>query len=175
MLIRSICFLAAVAIGEVPEPPQAPLDAVAEFAGNVLERGRDRWSGRDTPLLADGVNVETWEPVEWRHREGRYVICNFSNQQNLLRTLVGLSNLTGDERYRKAARDATAYMFEHFQAPCGLLYWGEHALVDLRTLTAPQIEDYHATIAIKLSSVLPFYELLRPSRARGPATLGHAV
>jgi hypothetical protein len=42
-------------------------------------------------------------------------------------TLVGLSNLTGDERYRQAARDATAYMLAHFQAPCGLLVWGEHA------------------------------------------------
>ena len=133
---------------------------VVEFADNVLARGRDRWSGRNTPLFADGVHVDTWNPVEWHHREGRSIVCNFANQQNFLRTLVGLSNLTGDERYRQAARDATAYMLAHFQAPCGLLVWGEHAFVDLRTLATPNIEDYQPAIVMELSSVLPFYELM---------------
>lgn len=112
----------------------ARVRAVVDFADHALEKGRDRWSGKDTPLFVDGLEVETGEPVPWLRSGRRYAISNLAGQQNFFRALAALSNLTGDERYRQAARDATAYMFEHFHSPCGLLYWGGHTFVDLRTL-----------------------------------------
>lgn len=42
------------------------LSVVESYADRVLEVGRDRWSGEDTPLLADGVHVDTHDPVVWR-------------------------------------------------------------------------------------------------------------
>ncbi|MGI5819621.1 MAG: pectate lyase [Armatimonadota bacterium] len=138
------------------EAATGPMRAVEEFAGAVLERGLDRWSPARTPLFADGCQVATWEPVEWV-RDGRHhIVSNFASQQNLMRTLVGLSRITGDDRYRRAAREATAFMFERFRSPCGLLYWGGHTFVDLRTLEVVHIEGPRHEIKMHL----PYYELL---------------
>lgn len=107
----------------------AYLDAVRTFAENVREQGRDRWSGQGTPLLADGINVDTGEPVEWVFREGdgttsRWMIHNLGSQQNLFRVLVGLTNLTGDPRYRRIAEDALRFHFQRLRSGCGLFRWG---------------------------------------------------
>jgi hypothetical protein len=77
------------------------LNAVKIFAENVFASGSDRWSGQATPLLADGINILTGEPVEWIYEGEHYIIHNLASQQNLFRTLTGLSNITGDEQYRK--------------------------------------------------------------------------
>jgi len=138
------------------EADEARMRAVVAFADHALEKGRDRWSGKETPLFADGLEVRTGQPVEWLHKGRRYVLSNLASQQNFFRTLVGLSNLTGDERYRQAAKDATAYMFEHFRSPCGLLYWGGHTFVDLRTLKVVHIEGPHMEIKMHL----PYYDLM---------------
>ncbi len=136
---------------------EARLQAVRAFADRALERGRDRWSGRDTPLLADGLNVETGEPVVWRFDGEEYIISNLASQQNLFRALVGLSNLTGEPRYRQAAEDAVRYHFEHLAAECGLLRWGGHQFVDLRTLEP--VGHFDADCH-ELKCNYPFYELL---------------
>ena len=41
------------------------LDAVREFADNVLKYGRDTYGPKHTPLFVDGLNVHTREPVKW--------------------------------------------------------------------------------------------------------------
>ncbi|MFC1527010.1 hypothetical protein ACFL6X_09410 [Candidatus Latescibacterota bacterium] len=41
------------------------LDTVQTFADNVLEYGRDVYGPEHTPLLADGINIHTHEPVVW--------------------------------------------------------------------------------------------------------------
>ena len=110
------------------------LQAVVTFADQVLERGRDRWSGQDTPLFADGLDLRNGQPVVWKHRNREYIISNLASQQNLLRTLVALSRLSGEERYRSAAAATVRYHFEHLASPCGLLRWGGHQFIDLRTL-----------------------------------------
>jgi pectate lyase len=110
------------------------MKAVRTFAANVLEKGRDRWSGKATPLLADGINLETGKPVVWRHQGREYIIHNLASQQNLFRVLTSLTNLTGDARYKNAAKEAIRYHFEHLASGCGLLRWGGHQFIDLRTL-----------------------------------------
>ena len=64
------------------------------FADNVLVLGIDRSGPAPTPLFVDGLDVDTHEPVKWKSRSGReWVPGNFASQQNLLRTLNGLTAL----------------------------------------------------------------------------------
>lgn len=51
-----------------------------------------------------------------------------------MRVLIGLTGLTCDESYKKAAADAVQYMFDHQTGSNGLLYWGGHQFVDLYTM-----------------------------------------
>jgi len=41
------------------------LDAVREFADNVLKYGRDTYGPKHTPLFVDGLNIHNHEPVKW--------------------------------------------------------------------------------------------------------------
>ncbi len=107
---------------------------VVTFADNVLARGLDRWSGQETPLLADGIDPVSGEPAVWRYRGKTWIVHNLASQQNLFRVLRGLTNLTGDPRYEQAAREAIRYHFDHLRSPCGKLRWGGHQFIDLRTL-----------------------------------------
>lgn len=132
------------------------IEAISQFCDNVLEHGRDRWSGRGTPLLADGVNVDTRQPVTWRIGGKERVLSNFASQQNLMRTLTGLSGITGDDTYRQAAEAAVGYMFDNHQAECGLLRWGGHMFIDLATL---EYQDINGGVH-ELKCSFPFYELM---------------
>ncbi|HDL8579009.1 TPA: pectate lyase, partial [Yersinia enterocolitica] len=58
-----------------------------------------------TPLMADGFDVLTHQPVVWKFPDGRNVpISNFASQQNWLRTLDALSLVTQDPQYHQQAR-----------------------------------------------------------------------
>ena len=145
-----------------PRPPiprtvadGARLNAVKTFADNVLEYGRDHYGPTPTPLFVDGVNVDTMEPVVWQYRGQRWIVSDLANQQILFRTLVGLSNLTSDPRYRQAAQGAIRYHFEHLRRPGGLLQWGGHRFIDLRTGTVVGESDVH-----ELKSIYPDYDLM---------------
>jgi len=41
------------------------LDAVREFADNVIKYGRDTYCPKHTPLFVDGLNIHTHHPVKW--------------------------------------------------------------------------------------------------------------
>jgi len=111
--------------------PNRYLNAVIEFADNVLKYGRDTYGPKHTPLFVDGLNVNTHEPVKWIAPNGdRWILSNLASQQNLLRTLDGLTRITGDPKYKQAAMDAIKYAFENLRSPNGLLYWGGHAVYD---------------------------------------------
>jgi len=125
----------------VPEESQdSPyLEAVREFGDNVLKYGRDTYGPKHTPLFVDGLNVNTHEPVKWISPKGdlsetieteEWILSNFASQQTLLRTLDGLSRVTGDSKYRDAAVQAIKYAFENLRAPNGLLWWGSSAAYD---------------------------------------------
>jgi pectate lyase len=118
--------------GEQPQPDsQCYVQAVRVFANAVLEHGRDTYGPQHTPLFVDGLQVETLEPVRWKKGGQTWVLCNFANQQSLLRTLDGLSALTGDAHYRQAAEDAASYALTHLRSTNGMLYWGGHIAWDL--------------------------------------------
>jgi pectate lyase len=116
---------------ESPKKESKYLEAVREFADNVLKYGRDTYGPKHTPLFVDGLNVNTLEPVKWISPEGeRWILSNLASQQNLFRTPDGLTKITGDPKYRQAAMDAIRYAFENLRSPNGLLYWGNTAAYD---------------------------------------------
>ncbi|MFB0524750.1 MAG: ankyrin repeat domain-containing protein, partial [Phycisphaerae bacterium] len=132
------------------------LEAVKEFADNVLKYGRDTYGPKHTPLFVDGLNIHTHEPVKWIDPDGtRWILSNFANQQTLLRTLDGLSSITGDAKYQQAAMDAIRYMFDHVRTPNGLLYWGGRSAYDA---SADQVRAWDQHHTFKLN--YPYYELM---------------
>jgi pectate lyase len=131
------------------------LNAVITFADNVLKHGRDTYGPKQTPLLVDGINVDTLEPPVWRYKEQEWVMSNLASQQNLLRTLVGLSEVTGDTKYRQVAVNAVSYMFDNLQYANGLLPWGGHAFYDALGEKVVGEGPRH-----ELELHYPFYELL---------------
>ena len=154
------------------EPGSAPsyVPAVRRFADNVLRYGRDTYGATHSPLLADGVNIDTHEPATWQldaataakwQMPERWILSNQASQQNLFRVLVALSAITGDGQYKQTAVDAIRYLFDHYQHESGLLIWGGHAAVDLQT-EQPVGEGRDKGNAGKheLKSNYPYYELM---------------
>ena len=59
--------------------PNRYLDAVREFADNVLKYGRDTYGPKQTPLFVDGINVNTHEPVKWISPNGeKWILSNLA-------------------------------------------------------------------------------------------------
>jgi len=132
------------------------IEAVRTFADTVLERGRDTYGDEHTPLFVDGLHVTTLDPVIWRWRDETWILSNFASQQPLLRTLDGLTVLTGQRKYRQAAEDAARHALEHLSAPNGLLYWGGHFAWDLRDdRPVGQYSDVH-----ELKNHQPYFPLM---------------
>ena len=140
------------------------LDAVREFADNVLKYGRDTYGPKHTPLFVDGLNIHTHEPVKWiAPREDTstaaeaqdWILCNLASQQNLFRVLDGLSKVTGNPKYRQAAMKAIEYAFANLRSPNGLLCWGNHTAYDLQGDRIVPEKPVHI-----LKAILPHYELM---------------
>ncbi len=173
--ILSSC-LVGVVLAPVVAMAQAPVekvdakpyrDAVQKFADAVLEHGRDHYGEVHTPLFADGLHAQTLEPVIWLWADGdQWILCNFANQQALMRLLDGLTGLTGDSRYRQAAEEATAYILANAQSPSGLLYWGGHSAWDLGkdrpvgTFTGREDARGQIRMNHELKANQPYYDLL---------------
>jgi len=170
------------------------MEAVRKFSDSVIKNGRDSYGRTHTPLFVDGLQVETLEPVIWkfnpslvrewiwaRQREGwskqkiraeqdkvptqTWVLCNFASQQPLLRTLDGLTALTGQKKYRQAAEDAARYALKHLRTPNGLLYWGGHTAWDLQHERPVGPYNHHIH---ELKGQQPYYSLMW--RVDAPAT-----
>ena len=133
------------------------IEKVQQFCELVLEDGRDKYGEYSTPLFVDGLDVDTHEPVRWRVRNEKWTLSNFGNQQILLRTLVGLSQLTDNPRYLHAAEEATDYVFAHLRHG-KLISMGGHMAYDLerkRPVFAPDKGPVH-----ELKCHYPFYDLM---------------
>ncbi|KAF1020371.1 MAG: Pectate disaccharide-lyase [Paracidovorax wautersii] len=146
------------------------LAVVQRYADTVLAKAGGQAIGAPaSPLLASGIDPRTGQPLVWTFPDGRTaVLSNFSAQQNFMRVLVWLSNLTGDERYRQRARETVRYYFDHYQDPSGLLIWGGHRFIDPRTL-APEGPSEKEMVH-ELKNAYPYYELMfevdKPATAR---------
>ena len=124
------------------------MQAIANHADAVLERCADRYSGRDTPMLADSVDLATGEPERW---EGR-ALTNLARHQHFLRVLDGLDRL-GESRFGARARTWIEHALSRVVDEGGLFYWGGHSTYDLGADT-PLIGNH------ELKCVYPYYEYL---------------
>jgi pectate lyase len=157
LFMANLWFQASAQPTDVVAQDKTRLDAVMTFANNLLRDGNDKYSGKDTPLLVNGINVFTKEPVKWIFSNGdEAVLSDFACQQNLMRVLVSLSNLTGDEKYKTAATNMLQYYFAHFQDTSGLLQWGGHKFVDLKFLNAVGPSD--KDLVHELKNAFPYYD-----------------
>lgn len=138
--------------------------AVRVFADTVIEHGRDVYGAEKSPLFVDGLQAETLEPARWKFKGETWVLSNFASQQPLMRTLDGLTALTGNAKYRGAAQEAAAYALSHTVSPNGLIYWGGHMAWDLEQDRAVgQYADSH-----EMKGHEPYYRLMW--RVDAPAT-----
>ncbi|HQE45249.1 MAG TPA: hypothetical protein PLM77_18845, partial [Phycisphaerae bacterium] len=163
------------------QPADSYLPVLRTFADNVLQHGRDVYGPKHTPLLIDGLNIDTREPATWVLPDDcaatwkmpkRSIMCNVASQQNLFRVLDGFSALTGHPRYRQAALEATRYALEHLQYRDGLLFWGGHVFVDLNsdqivgeshkdwTTGTPRPAFWETGVLHELKFHYPHYELM---------------
>ncbi|GMV97085.1 MAG: hypothetical protein AMXMBFR83_14440 [Phycisphaerae bacterium] len=140
-----------------PADGQRYLAAVRRFADVVIEKGRDTYGPEKTPLFVDGLHVESFAPVRWNNKGQTWVLCNFANQQALMRTLDGLTALTGESGYRQAAQNAARHALQRLVTPNGLLAWGGHLAWDLDGERAVG-EGGPYTHELKTSQ--PYYELM---------------
>ena len=149
-------------------PGETPyLEAARTFAENVLRYGRDTYGPTRTPLLADGIHVETHAPAIWRlppelaeswRTPREWTLSNLASQQNLFRVLVGLSQVTGDPRYKRVAVEITRYAVDHLRHESGLFYWGGHSAIDL--VTEQKVGEGRNGGKHELKRHYPFYELM---------------
>lgn len=130
-------------------PDALPADAAVKYRhavesclDNLLEHGTDRYGKTHSAMLMSIMDVETNtspqvpETLDGLIRsEGRLHRrnpggCDLWDDQPLIRTLYAFSELTGDQRYARAADDYIAAYFKHAPKPNGLLAWGSHIYYD---------------------------------------------
>ncbi|HDL8054989.1 TPA: pectate lyase [Yersinia enterocolitica] len=159
-LFLSMAALATLYIPAGQAADTERLTVVKQYVDNVLNKASDTYHGdKPSPLLADGVDPRTGQQLEWIFPDGRRaVLSNFSAQQNLMRVMSGLSQLSGDPRYQKRAEDIVRYHFQNYQDPSGLLYWGGHRFVDLKTLQPEGPSEKE--MVHELKNAYPYYDLM---------------
>ncbi|WP_222912944.1 pectate lyase [Natrinema sp. SYSU A 869] len=109
------------------------VDAVRRHTDAILADGRDRYGETETPLFADAIDPVAGDAVAYDARDvdADRRLSNVATQQEFLRTLVALSRLDGDERYRSVATDTVEWFLESLTDARGLPYWGGHVAYDL--------------------------------------------
>lgn len=109
------------------------LTPICQFAENILKACIDTYGDPNTPLFVNALDMETYQGAHYDTADVKVdtILSNVATHQHLLRLLVGLTELTGQEKYRKAAEAAVSYMFDEVSDSQGLLFWGGHAAYDL--------------------------------------------
>lgn len=122
------------------------LEVVRRYADTMIEYGRDTYGDQKSGLLLSALDRNTLGPLTIRpsppggiRREDRsglpwrpLVGANPHLDQNLLRILYTLTEITGDRRYSDAADHELEWFFKNTQSPVtGLLPWGEHLCWDV--------------------------------------------
>lgn len=168
--ILSFLMMAILAISVIPnlliqaeepivylESDYNRLHAVIQHVDNVLKYGQSY--NETTSLLPDAINTLTGEPARWTFPNRASVpYSNMANQQNFLRTLVGLSRVTGSETYKNEAVAILEEFISDYQSPNGLFNWGGHRAINLDTMEVQSTEGPNGPHELK--NMMPYYELM---------------
>jgi hypothetical protein len=130
----------------IPSSPFA--NVVYGYANAMLEHGRDTYGPQKSGLFLSALDRKTPGPLIIRPKapagireEDRpadsdqpLVGANLHLDQNLLRLLYFLKELSGEDRYAQAADEELKWFLENTQSPnTGLLPWGEHLCWNVMT------------------------------------------
>ncbi|MCR3905547.1 MAG: hypothetical protein NUK62_00765 [Tenericutes bacterium] len=133
------------------------LHAVIQHVDNVLKYGHEY--NENTKLLPDAINTLTGGPATWVFpNRAEIPYSNMANQQNFLRTLVGLSVVTGNDKYKNEAMDILSEFMNNYQSNNGLFHWGGHRMINLDTLAVQSTEGANGPHELK--NMMPYYELM---------------
>jgi hypothetical protein len=145
-LFFCVCVARGGAASSSDDSPSFFLDIVRRYADVMIERGRDTYGPKKTGLLLSALDRMTLAPLTARpappagirreDRPGRpWAALTGANphlDQNLLRVLYVLSELTGDPRYRDVADEELTWFLNNTMSPAtNLLPWGEHLSWDV--------------------------------------------
>ena len=138
-LCAQITHAAEVVKAPVPKSPYLPI--IYRYADTMLERGRDTHGPQKTGLFLSALDRATLAPLTNRppapagireesrvgNSNGPLVGANPQQDQNLLRLLYTLSELSGKKHYREAADAELKWLLENAgTARKSLVPWGPH-------------------------------------------------
>lgn len=139
---------------------EARLGIALAYADKVLKVGTDKNNG--TPLLADGIDVATGDFATWKYPDEEPIeTSNLANQSILMKSLDGLSNLTGIKTYKNKVNDIYEYYLNHLVSANNMLYWGGHTTFDIKTGTVSHARPDSNTHELKNQMVFfePFFDI----------------
>jgi hypothetical protein len=135
-----------VCVGDFEVAASIFLETILRYADTMIAKGRDTYGDHKSGLFLSALDRTTLTPLEirpappagvrrgdrvglpWRKLTG----ANPQLDQNLLRLLFTLSEITSEPRYREAADQELKWFFENTQSPVtGLMPWGEHLSWDV--------------------------------------------
>lgn len=131
---------------KAPVPSSPYLGIVYRYADAMLEKGRDAYGPHKSGLFLSALDRARLAPLAERPpapagvresdrvgaKGGALVGANPHHDQNLLRLLDTLSELSGKPKYREAVDAELKWFLEKAPSPAtGLLPWGEHMSWDV--------------------------------------------
>lgn len=122
---------------KAPVPPSPYLPIIYRFADTMLEHGRDTYGPQKTGLFLSALDRTALAPLTTRPpvpagvkeedragpKDGPLTGANLQHDENLLRLLYTLSELSGKPVYRDAADGALKWFFQNAPPP---LPWGKY-------------------------------------------------
>src|SRR5688572_5286184 len=110
----------AADIPKAPVPPSPYLPIIYKYADAMLERGRDTYGPQKTGMFLSPLDRATLSAPT-----NRTAAADLQRDENLLRLLYTLSDLSGKPKYRDAADAALRAYFENVRPSTNvLLPWG---------------------------------------------------
>jgi hypothetical protein len=118
------------------------LDKAARCLDILMEHGTDRYGPAHTPVLVSILDVKTWEcpedplPLDQYFRVTRRerrnpAGANLLTDQPMLRSMLRISEITGDQTYSVFSRRYMRFAMENLVGPKGLFWWGWHRHYDV--------------------------------------------
>ncbi|MEZ5945038.1 MAG: hypothetical protein R3C18_26935 [Planctomycetaceae bacterium] len=131
------CFIIPLAAPSLTSGSESPyLTVVRRTVDVILENGRDTYGDQHSEMIISVLDRRNGKPLQRLPQPSQGIRhsdrvgpggSNANLQQDLYRTMLHLSRLTGDARYEQAARAALQDFIRITQHPdTGLLAWGEH-------------------------------------------------
>src|SRR5882672_7547166 len=132
-------LIAPASVGQ--QPSNTYLDVVRRYSDTLIERGRDTYGPQKSGLILSALDRMTLAPLTVRpappggirrgDRPGQpwsaMTGANPHLDENLLRVLYTLTQITGDSKYAKVADEELTWFFKNTLSPkTDLLPWGEH-------------------------------------------------